>query len=85
MVKDMSNEQTLDMLNDWANGTITKISDKCLSNAIIAVEKLVKIEKVLTLMHEKGNSEEYHNEGYKTMLLELKTLGDIQQIVNSTN
>ena len=43
----MSNEETLDMLNDWANGTITMISDKCLSGAIVATETIEKIKDII--------------------------------------
>lgn len=47
------------------------------------LKQLRDIKQVLDDMVEKGNSKDYHNEGYKIMLLELKTLGDIQKIVNS--
>lgn len=84
----MTNEEAINQLQyriDTASQFVGKGMDgkayEDLEMAISALEKLDKIEKTLTLMREKGNSEEYHNEGYKTMLLELETLGNIQKIV----
>lgn len=47
-IVEMTNEEALEMMDEWSMGIITGISDKCLSKALQALEKQIPKKPYVT-------------------------------------